>query len=1271
MAIFRGVGGSGDSSDNSFLQEVTGQANAASASATSAANSLAAIQQTEVTSASFDTGNGVLTLTKTGGATVTTDLDGRFLTSYTETNNLSSAVTWANVPDANITQSSVTQHQAALSITESQISNLQSYLTTHQDITGKANLSGATFTGLIQADGGLLIPETARLEIGDNSFGGNNTYLSTNASGIATLEAYNNLTINSTSNVTLSGNGNVPLVRGVQSSGQYAVSLYHGTGQEKLKTTSDGVDVTGELTVTGNAEAELFKGDLEGAVHFKGAVASGATLTKGDVVYVSGHSGQKTEVDLADASDSNKMPAFGIVAADPVGVNVDVVTFGTLKSINTSTYTDGDELYVDTTAGGLTATAPSGEGNLVQKIAKVVRASNSGNIKVMGAGRTNATPNLNDGNIFIGDSNNVATTASFTTEVANATTGKADLSGATFTGDVLFNDGVKAKFGTDSDLLIYHNNGEPSVIEDAGELGLVLKTNGNLFAVTSDTNENMIIATPDGGVTLYHDNNIKLVVGENVVTIDENLSVSSGNNLNVLGGDLDVTGDITLTGTVDGVDIATLNSNAIVDGDFTTAGIMTTDGSGVYSVDSSTYATETYVDTAVSNLVDSAPATLDTLNELASALGDDANFSTTVTTSIGTKWTEDATKISNWDTAYSWDDHSTAGYLTAETNDLSTTVTWANVPDANITESSVTQHLTASNVSAAGALMDSEVTNLAQVKAFDSSDYATAAQGSTADSALQDLVDDTSPQLGGDLDLNGNDITGTGNISITQASTTVPALTLTSTDDGTVESPTMRLVRNSASQENADQIGQIEFYGKVGASAIREYAGIKAVLNDVSPSSHDGQLDFYTRKNSAETKLMSLTPTALELTNGTDLDVAGDTTVGGSVKTDFIEGSQYFNSNLNFYDTATQGGDGTTLSSTAGLSFKYDTNFNDDDGFKVFGNGNSTACFTINNSENVQATGSITADNGFFSTTGSLVTSSGNISASTGNITTVTGSIVTTGGNIQATSGNITAGGNISVTGTVDGRDVATDGARLDTIPYHRVKHTQLRADNQSYSLNTSYNNVGLYDTIVHPATPVECARYLELDIAIKWNYINSNTNDLYLQLQMTVPTGGGTVTNMGTATKESVNNPEYNGYYNFAWYYVSGDYTHLFTVFGRINTTGTSGSSEGLITAWKYDSVNNRTYLMTYDNPGVSFNTGDTFYYNPYAFESAGTLLTVTKDIDERYVSNGVQPHSFKFKTSYDDAALSYTLKMKEYTTADSGQVLGTTVTFTDVEEL
>lgn len=53
-------------------------------------------------------------------------------------------------------------------------------------------------------------------------------------------------------------------------------------------------------------------------------------------------------------------------------------------------------------------------------------------------------------------------------------------------------------------------------------------------------------------------------------------------------------------------------------------------------------ATTSFVQTAVSNLVDSAPTTLDTLNELAAALNDDPNFATTVTNSIADKQPLDA-----------------------------------------------------------------------------------------------------------------------------------------------------------------------------------------------------------------------------------------------------------------------------------------------------------------------------------------------------------------------------------------------------------------------------------------------------------------------------------------------------------------------------------------------------------------------------------------------------------------------------------------------------
>ena len=55
------------------------------------------------------------------------------------------------------------------------------------------------------------------------------------------------------------------------------------------------------------------------------------------------------------------------------------------------------------------------------------------------------------------------------------------------------------------------------------------------------------------------------------------------------------------------------------------------------SDNSTKIATTAYVTTAIGNLVDSAPGALDTLNELAAALGDDASFSSTVTTSLATK----------------------------------------------------------------------------------------------------------------------------------------------------------------------------------------------------------------------------------------------------------------------------------------------------------------------------------------------------------------------------------------------------------------------------------------------------------------------------------------------------------------------------------------------------------------------------------------------------------------------------------------------------------
>ena len=112
------------------------------------------------------------------------------------------------------------------------------------------------------------------------------------------------------------------------------------------------------------------------------------------------------------------------------------------------------------------------------------------------------------------------------------------------------------------------------------------------------------------------------------VTATGNLA---GLGANTFTGDQTVNANIIVSGTVDGKDISALGITGTTLSNGVTA---TTQSAG----DASTkVATTAYTDTAITNLVDSSPSALNTLNELAAALGDDANFSTTVTNSLATK----------------------------------------------------------------------------------------------------------------------------------------------------------------------------------------------------------------------------------------------------------------------------------------------------------------------------------------------------------------------------------------------------------------------------------------------------------------------------------------------------------------------------------------------------------------------------------------------------------------------------------------------------------
>jgi hypothetical protein len=86
-------------------------------------------------------------------------------------------------------------------------------------------------------------------------------------------------------------------------------------------------------------------------------------------------------------------------------------------------------------------------------------------------------------------------------------------------------------------------------------------------------------------------------------------------------------------------------------------------------VDAKAYA-DSVAATAVANTVDAAPATLDTLNELAAALGDDANFSTTITNSLATKAT--ITYVDNEVTALEGADTALGNRVTVNEGDIVT-----------------------------------------------------------------------------------------------------------------------------------------------------------------------------------------------------------------------------------------------------------------------------------------------------------------------------------------------------------------------------------------------------------------------------------------------------------------------------------------------------------------------------------------------------------------------------------------------------------------------
>jgi hypothetical protein len=156
---------------------------------------------------------------------------------------------------------------------------------------------------------------------------------------------------------------------------------------------------------------------------------TGSPIAQGTPVAIVGFASGRPLVAPADADNAARMPCIGVVGEQiPDGSNGVVIATGVAKKVNTGTFSIGDTVYVGTTPGQLTTTPPTGESSLLQNIGvvTVVDATN-GQILVLGPGRTSATPNLNDGNIFKGNVSNQAAVVELDTDEVPEKAGASNL----------------------------------------------------------------------------------------------------------------------------------------------------------------------------------------------------------------------------------------------------------------------------------------------------------------------------------------------------------------------------------------------------------------------------------------------------------------------------------------------------------------------------------------------------------------------------------------------------------------------------------------------------------------------------------------------------------------------------------------------------------------------------------------------------------------------------------------------------------------------------
>jgi hypothetical protein len=154
---------------------------------------------------------------------------------------------------------------------------------------------------------------------------------------------------------------------------------------------------------------------------------------------------------------------------------------------------------------------------------------------------------------------------------------------------------------------------------------------------------------------------------------------------------------------------------------------------------------------------------------------------------------------------------------------------------------------------------------------------------------ISNVVEDTSPQLGGNLDVNGHGIVsasngdidiqpnGTGQTVISGGATNATPLQIRYTDDGASAGPQINLIRVSGSPAAGDNLGAILFKGKDSAGNTDTYSSIVGEIERTNSGGERGRIDFNCIADGSEETVMTMNRNGLFMAAGNKFALAGST----------------------------------------------------------------------------------------------------------------------------------------------------------------------------------------------------------------------------------------------------------------------------------------------------------------------------------------------------------------------------------------------------------